>query len=312
VQGTYANGTAFNFDVIEEISIVRNRFNGESYQYDHVIVNKGTGTLDVGFNIGIDGQTGGANIDQNSVYINGDLTAAHTGGLWARSQLNGGPQIGFDPSGNANVQSNIDLFAGGDGPDFFIMKGFAPFSDELNPIVANSWSSFAVEWTKRTIAVGGSSGNLIFQYGVGDIGFNPAWTSQGSEFFVIHYGANTDQNFSINLPNMHTDNIGLAGNQTNIRTIADANASLSSFDNAINFVSTERARMGAIQNRLEHIIANNNMAEKNLQAAESLIRDTNMAKEMMAFLKNNLLIQANQAMQAQANQLPTGVLQLLK
>ena len=83
-------------------------------------------------------------------------------------------------------------------------------------------------------------------------------------------------------------------------------------DQAIKTVSAERSRLGAYQNRLEHTINNLNVGAENLQAAESRIRDVDMAKEMMNFTKNNILNQAAQAMLSQANQQPQAVLQLLR
>ena len=81
---------------------------------------------------------------------------------------------------------------------------------------------------------------------------------------------------------------------------------------AINSVSSTRGDLGAIQNRLEHTINNLGVTTENMTAAESRIRDVDMAKEMMTYTKNNILVQASQAMLAQANQLPQGVLQLLQ
>ncbi|MNW60349.1 putative flagellin YvzB [compost metagenome] len=83
-------------------------------------------------------------------------------------------------------------------------------------------------------------------------------------------------------------------------------------DKATSLVSSERAKLGAVQNRLEHTINNLGTASENLTAAESRIRDVDMAKEMMSQTKNNILAQAAQAMLAQANQQPQGVLQLLR
>ena len=93
---------------------------------------------------------------------------------------------------------------------------------------------------------------------------------------------------------------------------ASANYAIDQIDFAINKVSMVRATFGAIQNRLEHKIDNMNTTNENLTAAESRIRDTNMAEEMMAFTKNQILSQASQSMLAQANQLPQGVLSLLQ
>ncbi|HDK7155786.1 TPA: flagellin [Clostridium botulinum] len=97
-----------------------------------------------------------------------------------------------------------------------------------------------------------------------------------------------------------------------ISTQKDANKSITKVNDAINTVSRERSKLGAMQNRLEHTINNLNTSSENLQASESRVRDVDMAKEMMNFSKNNILQQAAQAMLAQANQAPQGVLQLLR
>lgn len=91
-----------------------------------------------------------------------------------------------------------------------------------------------------------------------------------------------------------------------------ASTVLGSIDDVINMVSKARSYLGANQNRLENTINNLNITAENLTAAESRIRDVDMAKEQMQFTKNNILTQASQAMLAQANQLPQGVLQLLR
>ena len=93
---------------------------------------------------------------------------------------------------------------------------------------------------------------------------------------------------------------------------ANAEKAITAFDNALNKVSDQRSQLGAFQNRLEHTINNLGTSSENLQAAESRVRDVDMAKEMMNFSKNNILAQAAQAMLAQANQQPQGVLQLLR
>ncbi|RII36194.1 flagellin [Clostridium chromiireducens] len=93
---------------------------------------------------------------------------------------------------------------------------------------------------------------------------------------------------------------------------ATASTAATAIDTAIDGVNTQRASYGALQNRLEHIVNNLGTTTENLQASESRIRDVDMAKEMMKFSKNNILSQAAQAMLAQANQQPQGVLQLLR
>jgi flagellin len=96
-----------------------------------------------------------------------------------------------------------------------------------------------------------------------------------------------------------------------VLTQAGADAAITNINHAIEQVSAERSKLGAIQNRLEHTIANLGTSAENLQAAESRIRDLDMAEEIMAFTKNNILQQAATAMLAQANMAPQSVLQLL-
>ena len=108
---------------------------------------------------------------------------------------------------------------------------------------------------------------------------------------------------------MHTDAMGIA----NI-SVADqdgAAAAIQTIRNAINYVSSVRGDLGATQNRLEHTQNNLSVMAENIQDAESTIRDTDVAEEMMSYVKNNILVQSAQAMLAQANQVPQGVLQLL-
>ena len=133
----------------------------------------------------------------------------------------------------------------------------------------------------------------------------------GGEFnATFHIGANEGQNIEISIADMSAEGLGVANIDISEQSTADA--AITTINNAIETVSGERAKLGAVQNRLEHTINNLGASAENLQAAESRIRDTDMAKEMMEFTKNNILTQAAQAMLAQANQVPQGVLQLLR
>jgi len=127
-------------------------------------------------------------------------------------------------------------------------------------------------------------------------------------------GANKDQTIDISIRNMKATGAGSILNLTtnDILTQDKAQLSTKALDDAIKEVSTERANLGSIQNRLEHTITNLGTSSENLTAAESRIRDVDMAKEMSTFSKNNILSQAAQAMLAQANQQPQQVLQLLR
>jgi flagellin len=154
-----------------------------------------------------------------------------------------------------------------------------------------------------------------------------------AEEMTFQIGANGsgDQKVDLSVTNMGVWNLGdrtmtsadikansttaLSGNMVahvDISTRTKANDSIRVLYAAINQVSGTRADLGAMQNRLEHTINNLGVAKENLQSAESSIRDVDMAKEMMEFTKNNILTQASQSMLAQANQLPSGVLQLLR
>ncbi len=134
----------------------------------------------------------------------------------------------------------------------------------------------------------------------------------GSTNIVFQIGANgtADQQVSLSVGDQSTS--ALAISSISVDTVSDANDAISALDGAINNVSKTRSTLGALQNRLEHTINNLGVASENLTAAESRIRDVDMAKEMMDFTKNNILTQASQAMLAQANMQPQGVLQLLQ
>ncbi|SKA73568.1 flagellin [Clostridium sp. USBA 49] len=126
----------------------------------------------------------------------------------------------------------------------------------------------------------------------------------------FHIGANKGQSINLQINNMTSSGLEIA--DVDISTKDGANNAITTIDAAIKKVSDERAKLGAVQNRLEHTIANLGTSSENLTAAESRVRDVDMAKEMMSFSKNNILAQAAQAMLAQANQQPQGVLQLLR
>ena len=127
---------------------------------------------------------------------------------------------------------------------------------------------------------------------------------------TIQAGANAGAEVKIPLPQIDTFILGIES--ANVESHDSAAQVISAMDGAINYISAERARLGAYQNRLEHAVSNLNNTEENLQAAESRIRDADMAKEMVANSKNNILEQAAQSMLAQANKAPQGVLQLLQ
>lgn len=133
----------------------------------------------------------------------------------------------------------------------------------------------------------------------------------GGQGVTFQIGANgvDDQEVTLKVGDMSSKGIGVDAISVGTRT--SANDAISKIDAAINKVSGTRADLGALQNRLDHTINNLGVSNENLTAAESRIRDVDMASEMMSYTKNNILTQAAQAMLAQANTLPQGVLQLL-
>ena len=148
--------------------------------------------------------------------------------------------------------------------------------------------------------------NITTGAGVGKDAING--TGEGLTFQI---GANgvEDQRLTVNVDDMGTRALGIAG--LSVAKQDDANDAINKIDDAIKTVSTQRAKLGAVQNRLEHTVNSLNTANENLSAAESQIRDTDMASEMIKYTKSNILQQASQSMLAQANQQPQGVLQLL-
>ncbi|PLR73717.1 flagellin [Bacillus sp. UMB0728] len=133
-------------------------------------------------------------------------------------------------------------------------------------------------------------------------------TANGS--LALQIGANQDQEMGISIGDMRASALGVAS--INVTSQSSASNAITTIDAAIKTVSAERSKLGAYQNRLEHTINNLNTSSENLTAAESRVRDVDMAKEMMNQTKNSILSQAAQAMLAQSNQLPQGVLQLLR
>ena len=169
--------------------------------------------------------------------------------------------------------------------------------------VGNGLASFTMKADgKINLAASGtdSTGDLTFAAGTGKGGL-PLQIGDTSASY---------NKLDVTINDCHTGALGIAdldiGNQT------DAADALKTIKDAINYVSDVRGTLGATQNRLDHTINNLSVMQENIQDAESTIRDTDVADEMMAYTKNNILIQSAQAMLAQANQVPQGVLQLLQ
>jgi len=148
--------------------------------------------------------------------------------------------------------------------------------------------------------------------------FNTKSILDNTNPLIFQVGANTGETITLTLIDAQAATLKVDVSAAGLQDLtaapgnATAAANLVKVQAAIDTVSASRSDLGAVQNRLEHTINNLGTTSENLQAAESRIRDVDMAKEMMSFTKNNILTQAAQAMLAQANQQPQGVLQLLR
>ena len=143
----------------------------------------------------------------------------------------------------------------------------------------------------------------------GLVSYGTASTVKGGLTLQIGDTSDDFNQMSVTVGDMHTKGMGIA--DVDISTQAGAADSVQTIKDAINYVSGIRGDLGAVQNRLEHTGNKLSVMAENIQDAESTIRDTDVAEEMMSYVKNNILVQSAQAMLAQANQVPQGVLQLL-
>lgn len=158
---------------------------------------------------------------------------------------------------------------------------------------------------------------------------DPNSTVTGASSLTFQIGANAGQNITLDIKAMDAKSLGVAGDEVenlaatgtdkavtttgiNVSSQTAADGAITKIQKAIDDVSTERSNLGSYQNRLDHSINNLNTSSENLSAAESRVRDVDMAKEMMEQTKNSILAQASQAMLSQANQQPQQVLQLLR
>jgi flagellin len=222
-----------------------------------------------------------------------------------------------------------------DGKIYYVAKDGTEAADEVASIKtfakAGDGSSAGTITTKAVVSTASytpnnnGSAKLVEPESVSKADSNSASTAKltYSNSITLQVGARTKDSVNFTL-SYTSDGIGdlnadlnctadgLGTSSLSLATQEEANAAIDQIDNAINKVSMVRGTFGALQNRLEHKIDNLNTTNENLTSAESRIRDTDMATEMMNFTKNQILAQASQSMLAQANQLPQGVLSLLQ
>ena len=192
-------------------------------------------------------------------------------------------------------------------------------ADDIKTALANADVTAITDATQKakvqellaTVSVTGSGIKGATGYTAIDKGTGTAAGPTGKALTLQIGDTSADFNqMKVSVSDMHTDALGIK--DIDISNQAGAKAAVDKIKAAINSVSSTRGDLGAIQNRLEHTINNLSVTAENMTAAESRIRDVDMANEMMAYTKNNILVQSSQAMLAQANQIPQGVLQLLQ
>ena len=184
-------------------------------------------------------------------------------------------------------------------------------------VTANKDGSFNIEYTGDKevsfsfgeATVNGLTGTTATKLGLTNKQSASATSNKGIE---LQIGANEGQTMEFTIDDMSAAALGVDGNKVDLATQDGAQKATTTIDAAIKKVSAQRSKLGAVQNRLEHTIANLDTAAENTQTSESRIRDTDMASEMVVYSKNNILLQAGQSMLAQANQSNQGVLSLLQ
>jgi len=166
---------------------------------------------------------------------------------------------------------------------------------------------------KKEMKASVKGAEVVVQVNQEGVAFRAEELSEGK--VSVQVGANASQSMSIEIGDMRAEALNIVNDEGKGLSVEDAesaNKAITAFDAALNSVSSQRANLGAVQNRLEYTISNLDNTAENLTSAESTLRDVDMAKEMMEYSKNNILNQAAQAMISQANQQPQNVLQLLR
>lgn len=177
-------------------------------------------------------------------------------------------------------------------------------ANDINKMLADAKVDMTVDFE------GEKKGDALALFATQNLTGGKGLPSDGGLMLQIGDTNDSYNQLKLSIGDMHVNALDLSS--VDISTREGASAAMSKIKTAINTVSTSRGKLGAIQNRLEHTINNLGVTTENITSAESRIRDVDMAKEMMNYTKNSVLVQSAQAMLAQANQQPQSVLQLLQ
>ena len=219
---------------------------------------------------------------------------------------------------SAAVTANFDLTGTAADGDTIVLTGYTPEVEAQAAVEAVEGKAAGFEITGIQDAEGNDVSLSAFNITAAD---GATFTDQANGSFTFsvntddnaltfHIGANSGQNTKLTVQDMSAKSLGV--DKVDLTTQTNADTAITTIDDAINTVSAQRAALGAMQNRLEHTINNLGTSSENLSAAESQIRDVDMAEEMSEYTKNNILVQAATSMLAQANQQPQNVLSLLR
>jgi flagellin len=212
---------------------------------------------------------------------------------------------GADPTETPAVRGSIDIHLG-HGP----YTGLTWEAEEIVRIYKGdttaNFASLGIQLKFGALTDSEFSSRTVTKFIAGEINVKQTV----GQSLVVQAGANKGDEYAINIDAMNTSRLGIAF--SDISTRRNASNAIKEVNTALNHVSTQRAALGAMSNRLNFKIESLDISAENPTAAESRIRDVDMAKEMSIFSKKNILVQASTAMLAQANQAPQNVLQLLQ
>ena len=261
------------------------------------------------------------NFAANTLYLEGSTTALGVdaaGKAALKKALNEGKKVYTQPYSDANNKQTADNIATKGKKYAYVTKlydadGNVVSADEIkNKKKADGTAITDNLYTSDAGKTGNDNGTNMAIAIDDAAAFTQEYEVNGKLSFNLHVGADSDSNNKISVDIDSMDSKGIGVKNLKVDTEDDATAAIDRISEAISKVSSQRSSLGAVQNRLEHTINNLDNVSENTTSAESRIRDTDMAKEMVNYSKNNILAQAGQSMLAQANQSNQGVLSLLQ
>lgn len=314
---TYHDGAGNDiFSVVRTMTKIENPTGdgGEVYKMDFSVENHTGDEISIDLEVGMDVMFQG-NDNPSFLMDNDDHETVITTSMQYPDDTGRIPGVInlFDTN---NPYLNVQCIVNGHGastPDYVKIGQYGSImGSSWRPGIGIGDSMYTVGWDNVTIAAGGTSGSYTTMYGVSDPLRNPILAGSHSTPIEINIQASDRAHTAIAIPlvDCTADNLGVE--TLSVASHGDSGAALISIDKAIDKLSGYRSTMGAICNRLEKAQRNVENTEENMQAAESRIRDADMAEEMVAYAKHNILEQAGQSMLVQAGKINEGVLQLLQ